>query len=148
MGLGSRIINRLIGPNLLIVAFVCVLMSALPLPSWLQSFNEQVDRLLLSAAIDFVDLPSPQTPITVIHVPDVEYEAWLSDIAGADALLTLIENSAATSSRPITPLAMGISRSPASDRAPTLVSTNSVDLATAWSSDSLISGLNPPIKSI
>ena len=98
MGLGSRIINRLIGPNLLIVAFVCVLMSALPLPGWLQSVNEQVDRLLLSAAIDFVDLPSPQTPITVIHVPDVEYEAWLSDIAGADALLKLIENSAATSS--------------------------------------------------
>ena len=93
MGLGIRIINRLIGPNLLVVAFVAILMSALPLPSGLNALNQQLDRLLLSAAIDFVDLPSPRTPITVIHVPDVEYEAWLSDIAGADALLKLIEKS-------------------------------------------------------
>ncbi|HEY7771981.1 MAG TPA: serine/threonine-protein kinase, partial [Marinagarivorans sp.] len=91
MGFGTRFVNRLLRPNVLIAVFVAMLIAGAPLPQGLSNINQELDRALLSAAVDFVDLPSPTTPVTVIHVPDVEYEAWLADIAGADALLRLIE---------------------------------------------------------
>lgn len=91
MGFGTRILNRLLRPDVLVVIFAAMVIAGAPLPHWLSSLNQELDRAMLSAAVDFVDLPSPKTPVTVIHVPDVEYEAWLADIAGADALLRLIE---------------------------------------------------------
>jgi hypothetical protein len=57
-----------------------------PLPNLILQWREQVQVHLFRLGLHLSDLPLPQTHITVIHVPDIEYERWLVDLPGAGTL--------------------------------------------------------------
>lgn len=57
-----------------------------PLPEWMPRLQEQLQSHLFRLGLHLSELPAPQTPITVIHVPDIEYERWLVDLPGAASL--------------------------------------------------------------
>jgi hypothetical protein len=54
--------------------------------------RDKVQTYLFRLALHLSDLPLPRTQITVIHVPDIEYERWLVDLAGAGSLEQLLGN--------------------------------------------------------
>ncbi len=60
-------------------------------PQWLSWSAEEVNQTSFRLGLHFSDLPPPRTQITVIHVPDLEYERWLVDLPGAGQLLQLLE---------------------------------------------------------
>jgi serine/threonine-protein kinase len=96
MKFGAQLFQRFISINFLVVALILTLLADAPLPLWWQTLNKSADKLMLNLAVDFIKFPIPQTAVTVIHVPDIEYEAWLADIAGADALIRLIDKADAS----------------------------------------------------
>lgn len=57
-----------------------------PLPDFVIQWREQSQIHLFRLGLHLSDLPLPQTHITVIHVPDIEYERWLVDLPGAGTL--------------------------------------------------------------
>lgn len=57
-----------------------------PLPQLALDTRDKVQTYLFRLALHISNLPLPQTQITVIHVPDIEYERWLVDLAGAGSL--------------------------------------------------------------
>lgn len=61
-----------------------------PLPQPALDLRDKVQTYLFRLALHISDLPQPQTQITVIHVPDIEYERWLVDLAGAGSLEQLL----------------------------------------------------------
>lgn len=71
--------------TLVILAAVWILARG-PLPNTALQWREQVQTHLFRLALHLSDLPLPQTHITVIHVPDIEYERWLVDLTGAETL--------------------------------------------------------------
>ncbi len=50
-----------------------------------------VDRNLLRIGMELRAVPERTVPITVVHVPDLEYDKWLVDLAGAEGLVKLFE---------------------------------------------------------
>lgn len=91
MGIGLRILHYLISLRTLVVLGLVLLLLDVVKPSWLVRSGAALDRISLHAAVDFVALPTPRTSVTVIHVPDVEYDAWMADIAGADSFARLFK---------------------------------------------------------
>ncbi len=59
-------------------------------PKGFDRLAERIDATILRVAIDFIELPPPDTVVTVVRVPDLEYDAWLADIAGAEALADIL----------------------------------------------------------
>lgn len=57
-----------------------------PLPDSVHQWREQVQVHLFRLGLHLSNLPLPQTHITVVHVPDIEYERWLVDLPGAGTL--------------------------------------------------------------
>ncbi len=55
----------------------------------LNTFN-YLDRILLQASTYIDDVPKPVSQITLVHVPDVQYDAWIHDILSAEELLQLL----------------------------------------------------------
>ncbi|WP_054112873.1 serine/threonine-protein kinase [Marinagarivorans algicola] len=90
MSIGAQLINRVIGIRLL-VTLLLLAMAAGFTPKVVERAGDAIDTFLLQTAIDFIDYPRPNTSITVVHVPDVEYEAWLADIAGTDSFYRLLQ---------------------------------------------------------
>lgn len=91
MGIGLRFLHYVISLRTLVVLGLLLLLLDMVKPAWLVRAGAAVDRLSLYAAVDFVALPTPRTAVTVIHVPDVEYDAWMADIAGADSFARLFK---------------------------------------------------------
>lgn len=52
---------------------------------------ETIDRNLLRIGMELRAVPQRTIPITVVHVPDLEYDKWLVDLAGAEGLVKLFE---------------------------------------------------------
>lgn len=74
-----------------LVAFLSVwLLLRAPLPAWVHLLQEQVQARVFRLGLHLSDLPEPQSSITVIHVPDIEYERWLLDLPGAASLEQLL----------------------------------------------------------
>lgn len=57
-----------------------------PLPEFFLETGNKVQTHLFRLALHISHLPLPQTHITVVHVPDIEYERWLVDLAGSESL--------------------------------------------------------------
>lgn len=91
MGIGLRFLHYLVSLRTLVVLGLVLLLFDLIKPSWLVRAGAAIDRVSLHAAVDFIALPTPRTSVTVIHVPDVEYDAWMADIAGADSFARLFK---------------------------------------------------------
>ena len=62
-----------------------------PLPEVFEDAQEKLQAHLFRLGLHLSDLPLPQTHITVIHVPDIEYERWLVDLPGAASLDQIIK---------------------------------------------------------
>ena len=90
MGFGARFLNQFISIRTLLAVLLLGLAWGGKPPKAVQYFIDAVDQQLLNVAVDYIEFPPPKTPITVIHVPDIEYEAWQSDITGAESLLHLL----------------------------------------------------------
>lgn|GEM_PF-3407096 len=61
-----------------------------PFPGWVHHAQEQLQAYVFNLGLHLSELPEPQTSITVIHVPDIEYERWLVDLPGASSLEKII----------------------------------------------------------
>lgn len=60
-------------------------------PKWLAETAGHLNRAVFRAALYVSDLPVPRSFTTVVHVSDIEYERWLSDLAGASGLQRLLQ---------------------------------------------------------
>lgn len=66
---------------------------------WLLQFGQStairatsaIDLWLLRLGVEFRALPVQTAPLTIVHVPDLEYDKWLIDLAGAQGLIELFE---------------------------------------------------------
>ena len=85
----DKIIN-LFNFRTLIVVIALWLCLANPPPHWFAAAKAGLDHALFRIAMDFSALPVSQTQLTVVHVPPVEYEAWLADVPGAARLEKLL----------------------------------------------------------
>jgi len=70
---------------LVLLAAGWMLMRA-PLPDAVSEWREQLQAHLFRIGLHLSELPLPQTHITVVHVPDIEYERWQVDLPGAGTL--------------------------------------------------------------
>lgn len=50
-----------------------------------------LDRWILRLGVELGSLPAQTAPLTVVHVPDIEYDKWQVDLAGAQGLVDLFE---------------------------------------------------------
>lgn len=76
--------------TLVLFAALYLLLSS-SVPVWFQSISHQVDQTLFRVGLYFSALPQPGAQITVVHVPDIEYDHWLSDLPGAGRLMELLD---------------------------------------------------------
>ncbi len=90
MGIGVQLVNRVLGIRLLVVLLLLAMAAGFK-PKIVERAGDAIDTFLLQTAVDFIDYPRPSTSMTVVHVPDVEYEAWLADIAGTDSFYRLLQ---------------------------------------------------------
>ncbi len=66
---------------------------------WLLQFGQPMvtditsalDRWFLRLGVELRALPTQTAPLTVVHVPDIEYDRWQVDLAGAQGLVDLFE---------------------------------------------------------
>lgn len=72
-----------------VLALVAVVLE-LPLRGFWQDLTSRLDQSLFYSAINYSKLPIPDKQITVIHVPDIQYEQWLVDAVGAEDLTELL----------------------------------------------------------
>ena len=75
--------------SVVIVLTVCMLWGV-SAPQWLTQITNNIDNTLFQLANGYRDIVDTKTQITVVHVPDVEYERWLSDLVGAPDLQSLL----------------------------------------------------------
>jgi len=78
--------HHLCNLRVLVVIVALWMLLRAPLPTWVHLAQEQLQAYLFHLGLHLSDLPEPQTSITVIHVPDLEYEQWLVDLPGAASL--------------------------------------------------------------
>lgn len=72
--------------------FCSVILIALPSSLDLgASLTAEPERWLMRLGIDLRSLPTPQTKLTIVHVPDIEYDRWMEDLSGAKGLARLFE---------------------------------------------------------
>ncbi len=75
-----------------LVALTAVwLLAHAPQPQWFRHAQELVQAHLFRLGLHLSDLPSPQTELTIVHVPDTDYERWLADLPGASSLTQLLQ---------------------------------------------------------
>lgn len=75
---------------LLLLAGIWLLVRG-PLPDAFVRLQEQIQVQIFRLGLYVSHLPLPQTHITVIHVPDIEYQRWLVDLPGAAELEQLLD---------------------------------------------------------
>ena len=100
---GERILNVHLGlrvgrylTSLQIVVLIGLVCFALGLtPKGFDRLAERIDSAVLRVVIDFIDLPPPETAVTVVRVPDLEYDAWLADMSGAEAFAEILDKAKA-----------------------------------------------------
>ncbi len=68
-----------------------VFFSGLPLFAPLVNWQQQIDAALFRTALLQSSPPKPNQRITLVHVPDVEFDRWLHDLAGASGLQELLQ---------------------------------------------------------
>lgn len=78
--------HQLFSLRALVAVLALWLLLRAPLPGWIHHSQEQLQAYLFHLGLHLSDLPEPQSSITVIHVPDIEYERWLVDLPGASSL--------------------------------------------------------------
>lgn len=90
----TRFLLHLFSLRTLALLLAVWLLARGPLPEFFLEARERVQTHLFRFALHISHLPSPQTHITVVHVPDIEYERWMVDLAGAESLEQLFANMA------------------------------------------------------
>lgn len=90
MQIANQAFNRVIGVRLLVALFVIVMAAGIQ-PRAIDDIAKAINTFLLRITVDLVTYPPLNTPITIVHIPDVEYEAWLADIAGAESFMQLLQ---------------------------------------------------------
>lgn len=60
------------------------------LPPSVLAIRDSFDSALLRIGLDLGRMPKPVTPVTVIHIPPVDYERWTNDFSGAAGLQQLL----------------------------------------------------------
>lgn len=90
-----------------IVFALWLLLGAHP-PIWFSDAATRLDRTVFRAGLYVSELPVPRISITVVHVPDIEYDRWLADLAGASGLhnLLLAVETSDASTRPMVGLVL------------------------------------------
>lgn len=81
--------------TLLLLAAVWLLVRG-PLPDSVLQWRENIQTHLFRLGLHLSRLPLPQTHITVVHVPDIEYQRWLVDLPGAGTLEQLFAHTSET----------------------------------------------------
>lgn len=82
----TQFIFHLFSLRTLVLVVAVWMLARGPLPASVLQWREQVQHHLFRLGLHLSELPLPQTHITVIHVPDIEYERWLVDLPGAGTL--------------------------------------------------------------
>ena len=90
MLIAAQVFNRVIGVRLIVVIFVIMMAAGLQ-PRSISDLATAINTFLLRITVDLVAYPPLKSSITLVHVPDVEYEAWLADIAGAESFMQLLQ---------------------------------------------------------
>lgn len=90
MGLSIRLCSYLL--NLRVVLGAILIFIALGVtPAWFDVITNRINEGILRLSIDFITLPQPETSVAIIHVPDIEYDAWLADMAGARSFFEVVK---------------------------------------------------------
>lgn len=90
MGRITAVLIKTCNLRMLVVVAAAWIMVGGALPQWVVRVTEQVNQSFFRVGLYFSELPSPHTPITVVHVSDLEYDRWLVDMPGASRLLELL----------------------------------------------------------
>lgn len=91
MGLIASFLKKLFDLRLLVAVVTLWLLLDGPLPASVLSVRHTIDSALLRAGLDVGQMPKPVTPVTVIHIPPVDYERWANDFSGAGGLQQLLQ---------------------------------------------------------
>lgn len=91
MGLITRILTNFFSLRVLAAGLALWMLIDGVLPASVLAVNNSLDRALLRVGLDLGQMPKPVTPVTVIHIPPVDYERWTNDFSGAGGLQQLLE---------------------------------------------------------